>query len=1077
MKSIKNYFTSPKEQVEENGNTNPVECKQEQAKKKRKKKRKHSDPAITDVAQLLTDNLKFSPNNITQTKLISLENTPKNEVVTTDDILINTKENKRSNVAGGIIKECKLKISNNSPLEIDSIKRETKENKTCKLNAFQFMMDKRNKSIGSNSPGKHLDKELPLDEGKNKEKLAARRHLFSNWSELKGGEKRKRLEQEKDEIIKHKLNERTKRFKKLLKVDKNEKTETLKRKRSRRISSSSEDNDDFEKKEAKQNILRKKGGGTKKNYVKDDTSIGKCTRDGFSDIKNPLTENRVIKMENNNGKLDKTGNLLSFIKSEQKEKKNKTKKHSKDEKYDKKQQKDPTGNESNQERTLRSWKLKIKLKTDDLNDEKSSQKPPVDYLELSSSDLDECVDLSSDSEDKKMVKIAPVFHKSLPKPKEDPAIAEARKQFLMSGIPSSLKKIIDRQNSFIDQQDAFPVTSHVQQKCDSSFWNLPPVRLKLLDDAPISIRKDLICEKIIGSDRIGGANTENRVGKFVDSGMVLRKIKKENPDYPVIKSFRQICGSKSGVIEGDGASGRRKKGKKVNGGSVVENFGGNWCMWTEKYKPKTSNEILGNSQAIKRLKKWLEDWEQFSNEINLGGKTETRSSESEFETTDCDSRDSSKLPGKIIILEGPCGTGKTMSVYAVCNELGYNVIELNASNKRTGKRLLQELQEATQSHQVRKKESFFQSSTKESLKNHKMCLLLIEDVDLVFEQDDGFVNALLQLTATTKRPIIATTNDYYSIFVQKYFGTFEFIHFSPLSSFSLATWLQIVFLVEGSYVCRNEIGSLLEYNKGDVRKTLLQLQFWLQSQPKPNLIKIEDKINYNEKFTDVDNSIEEKSYKKCISVSEIFQMDQPFLIPFTLDLLWWNIFSNERLDNFQETVVNSDSDKVGLVSLGKVFDSLSCVDVMCKNVSCYKEGNIKVRDSLELCETFNCYDDPEFLHELTSYLMNGYISKYGDNKNKLDPALPDRTERRWKTTLQEYENEFKKALLLSTDKKSSTLDYLPALRHITRSESVRAASNTKRGNRFRNYLKDLGVKCQDKTITNACRIFNNHFSI
>lgn len=64
----------------------------------------------------------------------------------------------------------------------------------------------------------------------------------------------------------------------------------------------------------------------------------------------------------------------------------------------------------------------------------------------------EKVELSSDSETEEIaekkfnpVKVAPVFLKATPKPKVDPKIFEARKKFLESGIPDSLKKTIEKQ--------------------------------------------------------------------------------------------------------------------------------------------------------------------------------------------------------------------------------------------------------------------------------------------------------------------------------------------------------------------------------------------------------------------------------------------------------------------------------------------------------------------------------------------------------------------------------------------------------------------------------------------------------
>ena len=53
-----------------------------------------------------------------------------------------------------------------------------------------------------------------------------------------------------------------------------------------------------------------------------------------------------------------------------------------------------------------------------------------------------------------------------------------------------------------------------------------------------------------------------------------------------------------------------------------------------------------------------------------------------------------------VLLAGPAGSGKTSSVYALAEELSFNVLEVNASSKRNGKSILSQLHEATQSHTV-----------------------------------------------------------------------------------------------------------------------------------------------------------------------------------------------------------------------------------------------------------------------------------------------------------------------------------------------------------------------------------------
>ncbi|KAJ8959748.1 hypothetical protein NQ314_006177 [Rhamnusium bicolor] len=79
---------------------------------------------------------------------------------------------------------------------------------------------------------------------------------------------------------------------------------------------------------------------------------------------------------------------------------------------------------------------------------------------------------------------------------------------------------------------------------------------------------------------------------------------------------------------------------------------------------------------------------------------------------------------------------------------------------------------------------------------------------------------------------------------------------------------------------------------------------------------------------------------------------------------------------------------------------------------------------------------------------------------------------RWRAKHHVCEDVFQEALSLSSyvERKSVTLDYMPSLRNISRLESVRAANNTKRGNRFRNYLRNLNINYNDNTIKLASNI-------
>lgn len=143
-------------------------------------------------------------------------------------------------------------------------------------------------------------------------------------------------------------------------------------------------------------------------------------------------------------------------------------------------------------------------------------------------------------------------------------------------------------------------------------------------------------------------------------------------------------------------------------------------LWTEKYQPQHSVEVISNCGNLKKLKSWLLEWKQQTDrEIrklkkllkkqrkqkkSKGEDSSSASSwmddDSNFETSTSESEDDSIC--NTMLLTGPHGVGKTSAIYALAAELGYQIFEVNASSARSGKKILTQLQEATQSHQVSK---------------------------------------------------------------------------------------------------------------------------------------------------------------------------------------------------------------------------------------------------------------------------------------------------------------------------------------------------------------------------------------
>ncbi|MBN1763483.1 MAG: replication factor C large subunit [Methanomicrobia archaeon] len=139
--------------------------------------------------------------------------------------------------------------------------------------------------------------------------------------------------------------------------------------------------------------------------------------------------------------------------------------------------------------------------------------------------------------------------------------------------------------------------------------------------------------------------------------------------------------------------------------------------WTEQYRPTRLREVVGNEQAIEELREWADG-------IN---------------------RPKSK---KAAVLHGPAGCGKTSAAYALASEKGWEVIELNASDKRSAGVI---------------KDIVGPASTSTTFSHTTRLIILDEADNLHGNEDRGGTRAITEIVKKSTQPIILTANDKYGM--------------------------------------------------------------------------------------------------------------------------------------------------------------------------------------------------------------------------------------------------------------------------------------------------------------------------
>ncbi|XP_057974939.1 uncharacterized protein LOC131162458 isoform X2 [Malania oleifera] len=312
-------------------------------------------------------------------------------------------------------------------------------------------------------------------------------------------------------------------------------------------------------------------------------------------------------------------------------------------------------------------------------------------------------------------------------------------------------------------------------------------------------------------------------------------------------------------------------------------------LWTNKYLPEKATEVCGNGESVKFLNEWLRLWhERDSHTIKNSATGETgimpdvdfdyQGSESDSEDVNEDAR-----LKNVLLITGPVGSGKSAAVYACAKEQGFQVLELNTSDWRNGALVKLRIGEALESHSLkwslentvgpRRKHimksfpslsdttavqelnsevtelihlsdddsqldlktygQFFSMSNGIACHQDDKTLILFEDVDITSIEDRGFVAAIQQLAETAKQPMILTSNSSTPPLPDN-LNRLK-VSFTIPSPKELLCHLCMVCAAERANIQPHMIEQFIKCCQGDIRKTIMHLQFWCQHREETKL--------------------------------------------------------------------------------------------------------------------------------------------------------------------------------------------------------------------------------------------------
>ncbi|PVF95198.1 P-loop containing nucleoside triphosphate hydrolase protein [Serendipita vermifera] len=341
-----------------------------------------------------------------------------------------------------------------------------------------------------------------------------------------------------------------------------------------------------------------------------------------------------------------------------------------------------------------------------------------------------------------------------------------------------------------------------------STTNLPPIMAYSYDGKPVVIGRRSPRNKVVPK-RQGGSDAKNT--KSAISQLI---------NLPLYRMMEQLSKETASKLEISLESSPYKgKGKEKD----VEEV-----LWTDKYRPRHFTDLLGDERVHRDAMSWVKEWDDcvFPERAANKRKKVAREGEEQFVNFD----EYRRPREKILLLSGPPGLGKTTLAHVIARQAGYAVMEINASDARTGNIIEDRIRPVLEAGTA--------------VGGSKPVLVIIDEIDGATGGGDnnaGFVQRLVNLTMAKPkkkgrskdkkdnrrpllRPIICICNDLYASSLAKLRPISRIVRFQKPATVHLVKRLKDICEMESLKADSRSLTALVGVAQGDMRGCLNTLQ-------------------------------------------------------------------------------------------------------------------------------------------------------------------------------------------------------------------------------------------------------------